>query len=319
MHIPLRSRCSECAGEVFDVGDEFVCGSCGAVWEKEVLESPTRQVAAADFTAQALGGYLGPLEYGFRERNTRGLSSTRSTFGYLKMVSDFAGREETASYTCVKLIERVCEKLALPKVVAGQAMTIAKNLYGSNGAGTCTNSAAVSAYAVITACKMARVTTAGVKEVVAVHRLLGRRVRFASLVRLSLASPYKTAARRAEDYIPRVVARLSSDEGFATYLRERRRLPSMYLARLREAAVAVLSVVDSSRRAGHSPVAVAATAVYAGEAVLASIEGRSMLLTQKALANLAGVAEYTVREQYGRLFRPLLNLAIKRANQTLRQ
>lgn len=319
MFAPLRSRCPECAGALLDLGDELVCGSCGTVSGKEVLEAPTRPVTAADFTSQALGGYLGPLEHGSRERSTRGLSSTHSTFGYLKLISDFAGREETASYACVKLIERVCEKLALPRVVAGQAMMIARDLYRPNGAGTQTNSAAVSAHAIIAACKLARVTTVGVKEVVAVHRLLGRRVKFASLVKLSLASPYRTEARRAEDYIGRVVARLSSSEEFTTYLRERGYLPSMYLAHIRGASLAALGAVDGPRRGGHSPVAMAATAVYAGEAVLANIEGRSMLLTQKALANLAGVAEYTVREQYGRLFRPLINLAIKRARQTLQQ
>ena len=312
----FRDRCAECAGEVVDVGEEFVCRSCGVVASKEVLETgtggPTR---AADYTGQSLGGYLGPLEYGPRERFARGLSSSQSTFGYLKLVSDFAGREDTTVYTCVKLIERVCEKLALPNVICGQAMVIARKLYGSAEGKACANSAAVSAYAIITACKIAHVMTAGVKEVITAHRLLGRRVRFASLVRLTLASPYKTDARRAEDYVSRVVARLSSSDELASDLRDKGVTPSAYFTKLRGAAMTALSVLEDSRRGGHNPVALATTSVYAGEALLSNLEGRGMLLTQRSLSTLAGVAEYTLREQYGELFRPLLADAIRRATQ----
>lgn len=315
----FRNRCAECAGEVVDVGDEYVCRACGVVASKEVVEiGAARPTGAADYTGQALGGYLGPLECGPRERRIRGLSSSQSTFGYLKLISDFAGREDSTSYACVKLIERVCEKLALPAVVADQAMAIAKKLYSLDGGKACANSAAVSAYAIITACKIVRVTTAGVKEVVEAHRLLGRRVRFASLVKLSLASPYKTGARRAEDYVSRVVARLSSNEQFPRHLRDHGVNPSSYLARAREAAITALSVLENPRRGGHSPVALAATAVYAGEVLLSNLEGRDMLLTQKALSTLAGVAEYTMREQYSELFRPLLTEAIRRATLTPR-
>jgi transcription initiation factor TFIIIB Brf1 subunit/transcription initiation factor TFIIB len=308
----FKDRCSECAGEVVDVGDEFVCKNCGVVASKEVVE--TRREAsgtAADYTGQSLGGYLGPLESGPRERFSRGLTSSQSTFGYLKLVSDFAGREESTLYCCVKLVERVCEKLGVPKVVAGQAMIIARRLYHSEEGAVCVNSAAVSAYAIITACKIAHVTAVSVREVIAAHRLLGRRVRFASIVRLSFDSPYRGDARRAEDYVSRVIAQLSSSRELATVLRDLGVGASSYLTRLRQAAMASLSVLEDSRRGGHNPIALAATAVYAGEALLCTVEGREMLLTQKGLASLVGVAEYTVREQYGELFRPLLAEAVK--------
>jgi len=310
----FRNRCAECAGEVVDLGDEFVCKSCGVVASKEVVETgAARPTTAADYTGQALGGYLGPIEYGPKERFSRGLSTSQSTFGYLKLVSDFAGREDSTAYSCVKLIERVCEKLAIPAVVRAQAMVIAKKLYSSEEGRVCANSGAVSAYAIITACKIAHVTTVGVKEVIEAHRLMGRRVRFASIVRLSLESPFKTDARRAEDYVSRVVARLSSWGEFTRSLGEHGVSPSSYLIRLRGAAMTALSVLEDPLRGGHSPVALATTAVYAGEVLLSNLEGRAPLLTQKGLATLAGVAEYTVREQYGELFRPLLADAITRA------
>lgn len=289
-----------------DLGDEFVCSSCGVVTGKEVVENgEARPPKAIDFTGQALGGYLGPLEWGPRERFSRGLAASPSSFRYLKLVSDFAGREDSTLYTCVKMIERVCEKLSLPGVVMRQATLIAKKLQ-VRGHGKATNTAAVSAYAIITACKIEAVTTIGVREVIRAHRLLGRRVKASSLIQLSLNSPFKAAARRPEEYVPRVVVRLSS----CTELTKRLALEgvnqTVYFNSLRRASLEALCALGEEERGGHSPCALAATAVYAGEAVLSRREGRRMRVTQKELAECGEVAEYTVREQYGDLFRPAI-------------
>jgi transcription initiation factor TFIIIB Brf1 subunit/transcription initiation factor TFIIB len=314
-----QDKCAECGAEIMDVGEELVCRLCGVVASKEVVEigGGGGPLKAVDYTGQSLGGYLGPIEYGPREKFSKGISASPSTFGYLKLVSDFAGREESAAYTCLKLIERVCEKLALPRVVWNQAMVIAKKLYG-RGERVGANSGAVSAYAIITACKIERVTSVDVKEIIAAHRLMGKRVKFASLVRLSLESPFKSEARRAEDYVPRVIARLASSENLSLNLEEAGVRPSAYLARLREAALVCLSVVGESRRGGHSPIGIAAASVYAGEMLLSNLEKREARITQRSLARQAGVAEYTVREQYGELFRPTTKEALIRAIQIRR-
>ncbi|MDV3277423.1 MAG: hypothetical protein LYZ69_03020 [Nitrososphaerales archaeon] len=287
--------------------DEFVCSSCGVVTEKEVVESGEgRSPKAIDFTGQALGGYLGPLEWGPRERFSRGLAASPSSFRYLKLVSDFAGREDSTLYSCVKMIERVCEKLSLPGVVMRHAILIAKRLFQGKGFGRATNAATVSAYSIITACKIEAVTTIGVREVVRAHRLLGRRVKASSLIQLSLNSPFKAHARRPEEYVPRVVARLSLCIELTKRLADEGVNKTVYFNSLRTAALEALCVLGEAERGGRSPCALAATAAYAGEALLSRREGRKMRVTQKELAECGDVAEYTVREQYGDLFRPAI-------------
>src|SRR3989442_7060062 len=56
-------------------------------------------------------------------------------------------------------------------------------------------------------------TTLFRSEVVEAHRALGRRVKATALIQISLDSPIKTRARRAEDYLTRVIAHLSSNSG----------------------------------------------------------------------------------------------------------
>lgn len=129
-------NCPECSGKMVDLGDEFVCRVCGVVGDKEIVESRKGKAPqAVDFTGQALGGYLGPLDYGLRERFSRGLASSSSTFRYLKLVSDFAGREDSTLYSCVKMIERVCEKLSLPGLWSSRLSSSPRSCLESRSSG----------------------------------------------------------------------------------------------------------------------------------------------------------------------------------------
>jgi len=294
-----------CSGAIVDAGDELVCSSCGAVKEKEMLEgwAGTKRPQAADYTNQGLGGYLGPLVH---SQDARGFSQSSSTFEYLKKISDFAGRDNSTFYSCVGMIERVCEKLALPSIVACQAVVIAKKLLAVKRCRTDITTAAVSAYAVINACKIERATSVGVREIIEAHRLLGKRVKISALIELSLNSQVRAGARKAEDYIGRVVAQLSSTGTLSSELRARGINPAAYFSRLRQAAETILATVDQPSRGGHSPCTLAATAVYAGETALAKQEYRKRRFSQRHVAACVKVAEYTVREQYGEVFRPLM-------------
>ena len=120
-------QCAQCLGRIVDAGDEMVCSSCGTVSTKEVVEKgEERTPQAIDYTNHSLGSYLGPLEYGYEEIFSKGLSGSPSTYKYLKTISDFSCRDGSGVYSCAKLMERVCEKLELPKSVVGESVAIAK-------------------------------------------------------------------------------------------------------------------------------------------------------------------------------------------------
>lgn len=296
------SSCGECKAPLVDAGDELVCQGCGIVKEKEVVEYAPVAATSRSSGSGALGSFLGPARITHRERRSRGFSSSNSTFGYLKTVSDFAGREEGPLNACEKMTQRAAERFSLPQIVVSQAVGVSRRLIESKVKERGTTLAAISAYGLIAACKIEGITSVSVREIVEAYTTLGRRVSASALIQLSLASPVKTAARLPEEYVNMIIARLSMQDDLLASLSKDGVLAAAYFNSLRSAAAEVLSNVDSTAKSGHRPSAMAATAVYGGEVVLSSREGRKKRVSQHDLAECSDSAEYTIREQYRQIF-----------------
>ena len=296
---PHLEGCALCLGRIVDAGDELVCSSCGMVSSKEVVEGvEDRTPQAMDYTSHSQGSYMGPLEYGCEEIFSKGLSGSPSTYKYLKTISDFSCRDGSGVYSCAKLMERVCEKLELPKSVVGESVAIAKCVIEMRKEHGEITIAAISAFSIINACKRLRVTRVGVREIMEAHTNLGYRVKASVIIRISIDSSVRTGPRMAEEYLGNVLVRLQQS------LAGEDGVTAGYSNRLYEAARIALENTDGPSRGGHNPRALAATAVYAGEMALSSSEERKKIISQREIAACVGVAEYTVREQFVEIFRP---------------
>jgi transcription initiation factor TFIIIB Brf1 subunit/transcription initiation factor TFIIB len=255
----------------------------------------------------ALGSYLGSAIRTPRERASRGLADTHSSFVYLKKVSDFVGRDDGTLFECVKMVERVCERLSLPNVVMARAVIIARKVLGSRNGRKRTTIAAISAFSIIASSRIGRGGSVSTREVIEAHRALGRALKVSSIIQLSLESKIRIEPRKPEDYVPRVLARLSSRTG----MEGKSGSPSGAgrTQQLHGLAIEILAKVPEELKAGHRPCSLAATAVYAAELALAEREGRSRSITQREVAECGDTAEYTVREQY----REIISCAIRPA------
>jgi len=295
-----EARCAYCSGRMVDIDEEIVCSSCGSVTPKEVVVAVKgaagRKAYAVDYTSHSLGSFLGPLAHDGDEK-VKGLSHASSNFRYLKTISDYSQADQAGVYPCAKLIERVCEKLSLPPRVMGQAISVAKGLLAIRRQRVGYTMAAISAFSIISACRICVVPSAGVREVVAAHKAMGHRVRPSTLIKMGFDSPVKASPMRAEEHLGRVATRLSD-------VLAKRHAPPGYQYRLLHIAKRALTMLDSSVRGGHNPSALAATSFYAAEMALSESESRKRYFTQREVAKSVGVAEYTVREQFCELFRP---------------
>ena len=287
-----------------DAGDEFVCPMCGIVKEKEVFENHGRASPRFEFGNQVLGSYMGSKLTTNEERRSKGFSKANSTYRYLKVVSDFAGREDGADYACFRMIRRVCEKLYLPDFVVQQASNVARKMLATKHHDRRVTIASVSAYSVIVACKVESVTSVSVREIVDAHTALGRRVRVSSIIQLSLMSSIKTVPRRPEEYVSKILAKLSLNERMSQTLVREGIPKTVFLNSLRSTALEVLARLDGSITAGRRPCALAASAVYAAEVLLSRRELRKRWITQRDLAECGDSAEYTIRGQVSEIFMP---------------
>ena len=304
--LELDCRCPECSGSLIDAGDEFACSGCGLVKAKEPLDPPREAVEPGVAKRSFLGSYMGTLWITKKERASRGLSGSNSKYEYLKMLSDYSGRQEGVAEACDRLILRVGEKLVLPAVVMEQASSMARSVLSSDPTKRRVTAAVLSAYSLINACKVEGVTSASVSEIIEAHAALGRKVSSSSIIQLSLESPFKSAPRGPEDYIVRVLARLSRNGKVCQELKRKGIAQTPYFNSLRETAAELLLGVKKAEMTGKRPCALAASAVYSAELVLASRESRGRLLTQRDLAQCGDAAEYTIRAQVAEIFMPVV-------------
>ena len=298
--------CPECSRRFFDDGEELVCPGCGMTREKQVVEAPPSiPPRPHDSVKQFLGSYLGPKVAPGEQRSARGITGSESSYEYIKIVSDFIGRDEDSAVACARLIERVGEKLFVPRRVLVEAASMAKEVLAATRLSKRrVTVATVSAHALISACRAEGVTAVGVREIMDAHLALGKRVTSSSFFQLSLESPVRTFARAPRDYISRVRGRLTMSRWVSGDLARGGVTVERYFGALRRLAMELIELAEPTAMSGKKPCAVAASALYSAEAVMAALEHRKRRVTQRQLAESAGASEYTVREQCAVIFAP---------------
>ena len=307
------ASCPECSKRLLDVGDELVCPGCGMAMEKQVVEPrPGPGPRPQDAVRPPLGSYMGPLSASPGERTARGITGLEAGYNYLKAISDFAGRDEGTAVACVRLIERVGEKLALPSAVLLEAASMATRVLATVRSSRRITVASVSAYALISACRVTRLVAVSPREIIGAHVALGRRVDSSSVIRLALESPIRTYARGAEEYLSRVLARLSTSRRLLDRLARGGVAGAGYINALRECGSELLRLADRTEMSGKRPCALAAAAVYSAETVLSACEGREKRVTQREVAECGDTSEYTVREQCATIFTPAVERMVAR-------
>ncbi len=296
--------CLTCRCKLLDQGEELVCPKCGRVVGKTVLPigRPTQARRAVDLTSSALGGFMGTAEITYGERFSKEFPQSGSTYNYLKTISDYAGRKGR-DYTCAMLIERICEKLSLPASVTQNAMRVAQKVLANEEPQQLKHKPtlpAISAFSIITACKITGQKFVTWRNVVKAFQDGGYRVKSSTIFRIGLYSPIKMLSTPPEDYLQTLLLQFRDNSGL------RSRFPNTeYFATLSDKANSLIRRVNATR-GGHNPRALAAVAIYAAEIALAREGGRKKILTQKEVGEMVHMAEYTVREQYLELFKKMV-------------
>ena len=304
MQVSELERCQDCASPLLDMADELVCQGCGLVKEKAVMD--VRRVADRKlplFGRQPLGSFMGRRKASLEEMRSR-LSGNNTSYLKMKRLSDHAARE--GSYAdCGRLIERVGERLFLPRVAVLQAAALAKGVMAAHHRRRITVAEA-SAYSLVAACKIEGVTSVSIREVLGAFADFGKNVTSSAIFMLTVESPVRTFPRRPEEYLPRVIAKLSMNERLAGRLAKCGAPRAAYMDSLRRLAGEIMEECDRTALDGKRPCAVAASAVYSAEVVLAFRESRRPRVTQRDCAACGDASEYTVREQCSSIFSPVV-------------
>jgi transcription initiation factor TFIIIB Brf1 subunit/transcription initiation factor TFIIB len=148
------------------------------------------------------------------------------------------------------------------------------------------------------------------KEISMALRKLGHRVSFKSLSKTYRKIQYfieiKNKIRKSEDYIQPLIDKIVRDEKIRKKIENKWDLPN-YIQKLKETSNDILKIFDSKARGGRSPYVFAISSLYVAEHCISKKEGKKPCFTQKILAKIAGVAEYSIRENSSYIKKVLMN------------
>jgi transcription initiation factor TFIIIB Brf1 subunit/transcription initiation factor TFIIB len=285
----IVERCRECRGELVQAGEEVVCTGCGIVARRD-FQLEVHLKTPGQTPDRRLGSYIGTK---LDEGSTADFNGN-STVGYVKRLSDNLGQDQSA-WHCSAMIRRAADKLSLPVFVRENAVAVSEKLLAdrkeNEGPRRRRNSVpAISAYAILSACRTARMDHVSTKSVLQTYANMGHKVTRSHLLRLGTES--QTPLRPADPaaLLRTVVGALESNSAVARKLEKNGTEPGQYFRRLLQASQTILGTLRSMEE-GRNPRTLAAGSVY-----LASREAGPKAITQGQAAETLGVAEYTVRE-----------------------
>ena len=288
-------RCRECRGHVVRAGEEYVCTSCGKVVrqveEEEKFHLELHISVPGQVSDTRLGSYVGDRS----DKDSKADFNGVSTIGFAKLLSDNLG-VDTTERNCGAMIRRVADRLAIPPFVRENAMALSRKILdaspqnGGSERGRRKKVGATCAYALLAACREAGLAHVNSRTVLQAFADMGHSVSKSNLFQLGLESPVALRPADPSALLRSVLGGLESNETVVKRLKRRGAEPGPYFRRLSQASQTVLGALRTAAE-GRNPRTVAAASVY-----LASLGVAPRAVMQREVAEIVGVAEYTVRD-----------------------
>ncbi len=318
------ARCKECGGDTIHSNGEVVCTNCGLVLSESVtfdVDPPCNQkhspafsrvwdqteIGSQPYFVGGLGAYIGfNRSFFFKDRRGKPLpAESQHLFAHLKAAYDgqnrFRGYETT--YRCFCALNRVAEILKLPKMIRRRAAYLFRKAIANRRVAEGETSLVLIGYCILLAIReFDRTAPSRIKEIATAFQKIGHRVTSKSIVRVGseyrdLLTPGQRPTR-SEDYLGRILDRVVSDKRVLEELKRLSTKPFEYRRSITPVLAKLLGRINAAERGGRNPYVFAASTLYAAEVSLAKQTGRRQLFTQKTIAEIAEVAEYSIREHF---------------------
>ncbi|NHJ41048.1 MAG: hypothetical protein FK731_13535 [Asgard group archaeon] len=151
-------------------------------------------------------------------------------------------------------------------------------------------------------------------EIVNLFKDLGHRVSGKAIVKLAQILPSELGIslkiRKSEDYIQRIVSSILENDDIMIRLKELGFSDIEYEKRLIKYSREILSETNLKTRGGRNPYIFAVSVVYCADRIIGKIQNHRQILTQKTLASICQVAEYSIRDHHRTVLKEKLNQKI---------
>ena len=330
--------CKYCNGNLIETKGELVCSKCGAVnnilyisensisqisWDNEM--SPGKRVHIVD----GLGSYIGYHNDGFFHDGKGTLLSTKNQYKFRKLKRKYNLRIKISNYETdyrsLMSLNRVISFLSLSENIRKRAAYLYKIVTSSEKKKKIDK---ISNHIVLVAlCLMVAIRESAsnapirMNEIINIFKDLGHRVSGKAIVKLAQSLPSELdislKVRKSEDYLHRIISNITQNPEVFERLKSYQLDKREYENKLAQFSREILNETNIRTRGGRNPYIFAVSVVYCADRMIGKIRNHRQILTQKSLANICDVAEYSIRDHHRTVLKEKLKAKIKEFNPSI--
>jgi transcription initiation factor TFIIIB Brf1 subunit/transcription initiation factor TFIIB len=330
----MAIKCLECGGNLIQTDSDIVCNDCGLI-SNMIFEKPSLQminstnsygnqhtsVSERPSGIKTLGTFVGKYrKQNFVDSSGMNLKHPKKLqYRRLKSLNDiylhYSGRQrEYRGYT---FLSRICCSLELTEAAKADSLFLFQKFHlilkkeiklPSLVMGT------------IYLAVRARKENIELKRLIKSAQLNGYNVagkeiiRAASLIRQN--AKVKIQYVKSEEYLDSIISRIQRDYSLRSQIERKIDKKDDYFHNLRIVTKQLLTYFPLKKRGGRNPFVLAAAMINAADIILARQKifpncylrkSRRGILTQKRLSKILDIAEFTLREHYLLLAKPLID------------
>jgi len=324
--------CKHCNGPLIQTRGELVCSECGIVnnsiiisekngshipWDHEM--SPGKRVHIVD----GLGSYIGYHNDGYFHDGKGSILPSKEQYKFRKLKRKYnlrikIGNHET-DYRSLMSLNRVSGYLGISDGVKKRAAYLYKIVTTAESNKKINK---ISNHIVLIAlCLMVSIRESAsnapirLSEIVNIFKDLGHRVSGKSIVKLAQILPAELGVslkiRKSEDYLQRITSSIVENLEVCERLKQLEIDKKEYENKLLQLSREILSETNLRARGGRNPYIFAVSVVYCADRIIGKIGTHRQILTQKALADICNVAEYSIRDHHRTVLKEKLIEKIK--------
>ncbi|MFW9923481.1 MAG: hypothetical protein ACFFDW_09390 [Candidatus Thorarchaeota archaeon] len=314
-----NKSCSYCNGSLVQTRGEYVCVDCGAVnqiaficynsdnqisWDHEM--SPGKRVHIVD----GLGSYIGYHNDGFFQDGKGSSLSSKNQYKFRKLKRRYnlrikIGNHET-DYRSLMSLNRVASYLDVSDSVRKRAAYLYKivtNAERINKVEKISNHIVLVALCLMVAIReSASNAPIRLSEIISIFKDLGHRVSGKAIVKLAQSIPpelnISLKVRKSEDYLQRIVSAIIENYDIRERLTNVETEINDYEQKLLSLSREIFNETNLRTRGGRNPYIFAVSVVYCADRIIGKMNNRRQILTQKTLAEICDVAEYSIRDHH---------------------
>lgn len=339
----MTPRCLECGGNLIQTESDVVCMDCGLV-ANQIYEKPAirlvntensfgnqyASISERPGSMKTLGTYVGGYHKRLRiDAKGKNLKiPAKRHFRRLKSINDiylhFHGRQR--EYRAHQLLTRTCSTLQITESAKADAIFLFQRVQLPLYKKLKLSELTIGALYLAIRSKKENIELARLISVVQNQGYLMRGkniIRAAALIRQHVH--IRVSHVKSEEYLENILSRLERDPTILRRIGKRIKDQREYFRCLRLSAKKLLQNFPLLSRGGRNPFILAASIIVASDILLARHslfpqcymrQSRRGILTQKHIAKLLNIAEFTLREHYLVLAKPLMEAFVSH-NMTL--